>query len=232
MQTAFPVLALLLGLSTAGTGALYALASSVQPAELALDALPDAQQGRLVRVKGFVHDSYRSGRGNLFLELAEPASGERGAVFIRTGLLPAATERRLLSGASVEVVGEVETVGGDIAVVPRRAADVRVTGDATSNRVSIASLLRRPDGYAGMTVVVSGTVRSVEAAKEGDRVTARILLEDGGYRLHGTVPGGPGVPDIRGRAWDTGSRITLTGSFEYDERWGEWRVTGGTVEAE
>ncbi len=221
-------LAIAIIVSITGVLALYFYAASISPEEMAIADIGEDDIGSLVRLNGTIRNVKMMQDGSVSCELIDLDSNANIVVYIEPkayeGLIYDEPGGGPTPGDEFQFIGTIEVYQDVFELVVSSGSDIRMLEDASESMISIHQLLQTPTLFDGMEVRTSGAVEdpyiiSDANGTKGMGFELEEVHENHTYRLACVVFDN----DMIG-AYETGSMVEVSGTFQYYAGTGNWQV--------
>lgn len=180
-------------------------AAPLPPEAAAVGALSAADVGRRVEISGTLHGVDPFSAGVKFA--LDDGTGQITLLLWQSVYDEVAATETLAPGTRVVVVGEVSEYRGELELIPRRAADLTVTGYAPLPAPTPVPIARLGTRDLDQTVTLAGTLGEPQPFSAGVKYT----LDDGSGQI--TLLLWQDVADALGEALPAGARVQVTGQI-------------------
>ncbi|MFZ5917012.1 MAG: OB-fold nucleic acid binding domain-containing protein [Chloroflexota bacterium] len=180
-------------------------AAPLPPEAAAVSALSAADVGRRVEISGTLHGVDPFSAGVKFA--LDDGTGQITLLLWQSVYDEIAAAETLAAGTRVIVVGEVSEYRGELELIPRRAADLTVTGYAPLPAPTPVPIARLGARDLDQTVSLAGAVGEPQPFSAGVKYT----LDDGSGQI--TLLLWQDVADALGEALPAGARVQVTGQI-------------------
>lgn len=221
------LLVLVILITLAGIFGIYAYAVSIEGKMVSISDLGSQHIGSLVEVKGHIKEVNTGKGGELSLVLVDYDSGETVDVDIDSEAVKNLPhQEKLIPGAKVQVNGLVEDYKGNLLIYVTSSEGIKLLQTAKSNTLSLNVILKRPEVFEGVLVVVRGYVWDIEEIKSIGAFTFIIQNSSGGeyYSVNCIIFNMTVFRDRDGKNIQNGDEVIFEGTFDYYEKEGIWQI--------
>jgi DNA/RNA endonuclease YhcR with UshA esterase domain len=221
------LLALVIIITLAGIIGIYSYAVLIEAKTISIADLGPKYIGSMVEVEGHITEVDAWPDGDLGFVLVDYESGKTVDVNVDSEAVSnVQNQEKLIPGAKIRVAGLVEEYKGNLLIHVRSSEGIKLLKTAASNVHPLEIILKRPEVFQGVQVVVRGSVWDIEGIESLEAVTFTLQNSSGGryYSVSCIVFNSTQLQDMDSMRIHNGDEIFFTGIFEYYEQKGTWQI--------
>jgi len=221
------LLLLVILITLSGIFGIYTYAVLIEAKTASIADLGSRDLGSLVEVEGYVKEVNLWKEGDLGLVLVDYESGKTIDVIVDSDAVKNIEhQEKLIPGAKVQVNGLVEDYKGDLQINVRSSEGIKLLQTAQSNALPLDVILKRPEIFQGVLVVIRGYVWDIEEIESISAFTFTLQNSSDGYyySVSCIVFNITELADRDNMRIQNGDEIIFTGIVEYYEQKGIWQI--------
>lgn len=214
-------------ISLIGIFGIYAYAVMIEEKTVSIGDLGPKYIGSMVEVEGNIKEVKTWQDGDLSLILVDYESGKTVEVNVDSDAVENLDHQdKLIPGAKIRVSGLVEDYKGEILIHVMSSEGIELLQTAANNIIPLNVILKRPEVFEGVQVVVRGNVWKIEEIEsiKAFTFTLQNTSDDGYYSVNCIVFNITQFVDRDEMRIQYGDDVVFTGIFEYYEQQGIWQI--------
>lgn len=219
------LLLLVILITLSGIFGIYTYAVLIEAKTTSIADLGSRDLGSLVEVEGYIKEVNLWKEGDLNLVLVDYESGKTIDVIMDSDAVKNIEhQEKLVPGAKVQVNGLVEDYKGDLQINVRSSEGIKLLQTAQSNALPLDVILKRPEIFQGVLVVIRGNVWDIEEIESISAFTFTLQNSSDYYSVSCIVFNITEFADRDNMRIQNGDEIIFTGIVEYYEQKGIWQI--------